>query len=381
MPGRFRVAAARCLALRSSGVTLVELLVVMSIISLLIAMLLPAVQAAREAARRSHCSNNLRQLAVAFQNYQSAIGVFPPAVIWSPSGEPLGAGIFPIGVIDRVGRTGDTGDDRVFANWAVLLLAHLEQEPMYRAWRMTLPVGHEANAPLRRSSLAVMNCPSDVHNHPANPFRRGLQAGLTTNEFARGNYGINVGPDADCVMGISGEEETCFNGFVVRGRDLLVNNDAIWGSGVAGVNRSFRPAEVTDGLSHTVVFDELRCGIDALDPRGVWALGQVGSSATARHGRLSDAGGPNPCDSPGEEFIGCHALTVKLGAGQLGCLQCTDLAADQEINSQGASRSLHPSGVLVALADGSVHFLLDSVDIGVWHSLHSRMDGTALAAR
>ena len=72
--------------------SLVEVLVAIGIISILMALLFPAVQAVREAARRSRCANNLRQIGLAIENYSSAHDAIPPAVIWEPAGEPLGGG-------------------------------------------------------------------------------------------------------------------------------------------------------------------------------------------------------------------------------------------------------------------------------------------------
>ncbi len=357
----------------SSGFTLVELLVSIGIIGILCALLLTAVQLVRESARRAQCQNNLRQLGIALQSYHARVGSLPPAVIWMPMGEPLGEGVLPIGVIDRVARFGKTADDTIYANWLIMLLPTIGEVDLYDRFQSALPISHQRNADLRQTNLPMLKCPSDSYNGAENQFKRGLGAGLSENEYARGNYAINVGPDDGCLKPGT-EEEPCLNGFFVRGVDLARENDQVWGTGIAGANRSFAFASVTDGLSNTIAVDEIRAGIDPLDPRGAWALGQVGSSCVARHGKLEGPGGPNNRDPETEEFIGCGALVERLGAGYLyrQDMLCSPSSPDSEVNIRAGARSLHPRGVNTLRCDGSVHFVRNEIDIDVWHALHTR---------
>ncbi len=354
------------------GFTLVELLVSLGIMAILMGLLLVAVQYARESARRTSCNNNLRQLGVALNNYHSTHSMLPPAVIWAPYGEPLGKGFLPIGVLDRVALFGATADDTIYANWVSMLLPHLEEQALFQQWDRAVPVSHERNAAVRVAELHFMKCPSDPYN--SEHFMRGLAFGLEGHEYARGNYAMNVGPDNDCIDGTMTEDGPCVFGFIAAGGDLLTKNSQVWGSGVAGVNRAFRFKDITDGLSHTVVLDEIRSGIDPLDPRGVWSLGQVPSSLIARHGKHSDAGRPNPVNNRSEEFIGCAALARKLGEGRLRAEQmpCFVVSPANEANTLGAARSMHSEGVNVLFADGSVHFVQDDVNAEVWHAIHTR---------
>src|SRR5579862_7385937 len=230
--------------------TLIELLVVIAIISTLAALLLPAVQAAREAARMTQCINNMRQLGIALHNYHDAQTMFPPAVVWNGGpGEPLGGGTLPVGVIDRVanGYSPTNGPDRVLANWALMLLPHLEQGNVYKDYNPSLPVDDPANALVRGTSLSVMLCPSDPFNNK--PYQRALLAGTAAGHtYARGNYAMNFGPDNGCFMGQAG----CTNGFYVDSLDLLKTNMHVWGTGLAGLNICFKIRDFPGGTSRFV---------------------------------------------------------------------------------------------------------------------------------
>jgi len=283
----------------------------------------------------------------------------------------------PIGVLDRVALRGDVSQDRIYANWVIMLLRHLEEASLRDRFDTRLPVAHDANR-ARSEEVAVMRCPSDAFNEVH--FQRGFSHGLANNEYARGNYAINVGPDAACVHGVTNSDESCVGGFFVSGLPLQTRNQQVWGSGLAGVNRSFRFGDVQDGLSKTVVVDEIRSGIDPLDPRGAWALGQLGSSIIARHGSSDDASGPNPAYDDSDEIIGCRDLVAKLGRAQLRSqgMGCYETAS--EANTQCGSRSMHPGGVNALCCDGSVHYLVDQIDRELWHAIHTRGGGESVGS-
>ena len=136
------------------GFTLIELLVVISIIAVLIALLLPAVQSAREAARRAQCVNNLKQIGLALFNYESSIGAFPPGYIDYQNN--------PINTPDL-----DMGPGW---GWAAMLLPFLEQQPLYNSINFSLGItvvsnpATAANSTAVVTSLAVFQCPSDGYN-------------------------------------------------------------------------------------------------------------------------------------------------------------------------------------------------------------------------
>src|SRR5438094_9439617 len=122
------------------GFTLIELLVVIAIIAVLIALLLPAVQKVREAASRTHCANNLKQLGLAFHNYHDMHRKFPPAFV---NNGPYGTSGFS------------------FAHgWAAFILPFIEQEALSRLYRWDLPLYETGNQPVMAKHLSVFQCPS-----------------------------------------------------------------------------------------------------------------------------------------------------------------------------------------------------------------------------
>ncbi len=354
------------------GFTIIELIVVIAIIGLLAALLLPAVQAAREAARATQCFNNLRQLGIALHNYHDVHTCFPPAVVWNGGpGEPLGNGVFPVGAIDRVaiGFSPANGPDRILANWVILLLPHLEQANTYKAFNQSLPVDDPANATARQVNLPFMLCPSDAYN--LKPYERALLAGTPTGHaYARGNYALNFGPNAPCYMG----QGTCTGGFFLDSPDLLHTNMRIWGSGLSGLNISFRMRDFPHGTTQFAALDEIRAGIDPLDPRGTWALGMAGASITVRHGIFTfpSSGPPNNLAPQGDQLDSCSAIVAKYGMDRLLELGMPCQQNIPAANSQATSRSMHPAGVHVLLLDGSAQYVSENTNPQIWQYLHSK---------
>lgn len=356
------------------AITMIELLVASAVLALLFALTLVALGAARESARRAQCAVQLRQVGIGLAAYHDSHRLFPPAVIWSPPGEPLGEGHLPIGVIDRVARFGDPAADTIYANWLLMLLPYLERSDLAARFDSRKPIGHADQHAVRTAVLSVLVCPSDAYNRSDNLYARGSAVGRFDNLYARGNYAINGGPDGNCVAGLPTEDGPCVFGFLTAGSDLRTTNHQVWGSGIAGVNRSFGLKDISGGSSHTVACDEIRAGVDPLDLRGAWALGQIGASGLARHGQHDDAGRPNHDQPSGEAFIGCTALTDKLGAAALVAqrMGCYSVELEYERNVQAGARSMHPGGVHVLKCDGAVAFVTDDIAAEIWHALHSR---------
>ncbi|QDV73589.1 DUF1559 domain-containing protein [Botrimarina mediterranea] len=343
--------------------TLVELLVVIAIIGILVALLLPAVQAAREAARRAQCMANIKNVALAVLNYESARKEFPAAISQETPITNLGVNV--------------TYD----STWLIDTLPYLESQAVYDLINpaQNIPGGTLAqttaanytNIQARSSEIAVLKCPSDPNN--AVPF----SSNTLGSDWARGNYAGNIGPGetynwagstsqspgAILSNGANGTTAGSPNP-MWKGTSTNVN----WPTNVKGVfgpNSTVTIAKVSDGTSKTMMIGEVRAGVAVGDPRGVWALPYAGSSTLAGHGSGGDANGPNNCFPQGsaddmsstllDSSFACSAALLDE------CMTCTK-QSDAYGFSQAAPRSLHPAGVTVAMVDGSVKFLSDDIE-------------------
>ena len=306
-----------------SAFTLIELLVVVAIIGVLISLLLPAVQAARQAARRIKCQSNLRQIGLALLNYETQWQCFPPSVNY---------------------RNPNVETDRErWANWAIMILPFLEQQTLHDAFDLSVPISDPVNRVPRGTSLSVMLCPSDAGNR--SPFAS--VAASEGDNWARGNYGANASLGAFS------------NGWWAAaspGAPRWISN---WHRGIMGANASVGTAQIKDGLSNTILLGELRIGLTPSDRRGVWALGGPGSSSLWQHG-CDDCPNPNACNTGSDNILDCASIVLALGQDTLlrECMDCCDGCT----GTQGGARSAHAGGIHVCLADGSVHFISDTIE-------------------
>lgn len=325
---------------RSRGFTLIELLVVISIIGILLALMVPAVNSARESARRSQCGNNIKQLALACLTYNGTYQVFPPAVEVLPN----------INV-----DSGITTTD-IRENWVMLILPQLDQLGLYNdietlfndknkqnankdiaaTLEATLANGRKISiAQCTSTVLESLLCPTDVSAR--NKF---VPANGNGREYARGNYGINMGARF--------------------ARLYPFNNDGArnWGythnRGVSGVHRSIGQADVRDGASNTILLSELRAGMNNVDSRGVWAIGIPGASITAANAWCGDDYGPNCLVTNSDDTWGCNSSNC-VPRLKMPCY------TSSSGGDQATARSSHAGGVQTAFCDGSLHWISDSV--------------------
>ena len=205
------------------GFTLIELLVVIAIIAVLVALLLPAVQQAREAARRSACQNNLKQLGLALNNYENQTDVFPPG--W-------------IGV--NAARQPDVEGHSGFG-WATFILPFLDQEPLLRSMTLERGILDPANTQAIQTTISVFRCPSDVGPERWTIHEEGTNRALT--ELATVSY---VGS-----WGTLEIEDTAFPGGAPLPAGQTARSD-----GAFYHNSSIRTADFLDGLSNTFLAGE-----------------------------------------------------------------------------------------------------------------------------
>ena len=340
----------RPVAGRSRGFTLVELLVVIAIIGVLVALLLPAVQAAREAARRSQCTNNLKNVALGVLNYHDAKQYFPAPVTMPDIGfEPL----YPT---------------RLFSNWAIDVLPYLEQQTLFRQFQInaTTRVSDAVNADARATPLAVMRCPSDAAKSE-------LFAGTHAQEgsnWARGNYGLNAfqfWPSSTYNRQAAGVVTPPPDGTTLP--ELI---DFNVGMGIVSTPTKYKwkMSRISDGTTNTIMLAEMRTGVSALDRRGVWAMGMCGSNIHCRHA-WNGAQTPNDCKSGVDDIYDISKVFQELGED---ALKADCMHAGPFDSGQSVVRSLHAGGAFVALADGSVRFIGDFVDTaGVEYEGHVGM--------
>ncbi len=365
-----------------AGFTLIELLVVIAIIAVLIALLLPAVQAAREAARRIQCTNNLKQLGLALHNYISSNDTVPPASLPTTlaNGSKINNGSFSA---------------------QVRLLPYLEQQPLYNAANFSLncingAAGALVNSTVVATRLNAVLCPSDTA-----PSWTMSPITAYTAVAAGNSYFASVGSSLEFA---SSETSGPPNG--IFGAAL------IWGPGNApGPGSLVTLASISDGTSNTVAFGEWRIGDGnnaTISPAtDIVLLGSYPSGVSRNSPATSLPAGANgftqwvqQCSAnlanPGDRanHTSDQGMTWAIGipsysignillapnAKTPGC--STTSQSSNTIFSPGlwTLSSNHPGGANVAMADGSVRFLKDSVNLNTIWALGSRAQGEIISA-
>lgn len=347
------------------GFTLVELLVVIAIIGILVALLLPAVQAAREAARRSQCINNLKQLSLAQLNFESAHGgLVYMAKFWTP--EEYTAGY-------TTGYYGTWCDDH---GWYIPLMPYIEEANLKDVGNPDLPLSNAANEIVRKTFIPMFACPSDI--------------GLQRNEWAdpqwarvRMNYVVNAG---NTVYG-QHTSGSCKGGKVFP--------DCRKFYGAPFIPRRYnRLAKITDGTSNTLMMSEVL----VLPENGETGWGGPYSDIETALGGQTFTGYNTPNsnlpDTLARQGEWWDNSAVKAGWTSQGLPQppivagsppagTPDDATDSRFMKQQyiTARSKHPGGVNASRCDGSVAFISDNIAPVVWDEMCSAASGQPIPSQ
>jgi prepilin-type N-terminal cleavage/methylation domain-containing protein/prepilin-type processing-associated H-X9-DG protein len=346
--------------MRRRGFTLIELLVVIAIIAVLIALLLPAVQAAREAARRAQCVNNLKQIGLAVMNYESNNGSLPPTGAVSPSGNPP----------QNIGNFG----------MKVRLLPFIEQQTLYN----TLNVSYNGEAPQGQNDTILTTqinaylCPSDA-NVPTQLYT--MVNGSGQKQVGYSSYPNNIGTI------------TSNNGGVLDGPAYLLGATA---NPTGAQGGTVTLAAITDGTSNTVIFSEfVRGRADTTSLTGVWQILVAPIAYPSTNSYVIPSTYSTSCQSSTTlastafNLKGCFWYNDKCGQGGgyshistpnlKSCMFNNDTDAFPGRTMVGAS-SNHPGGVNVAMLDGSVRFIKNTVAPLTWWALATKGNGEVLSS-
>lgn len=349
---------------RREAFTIVELLVVISVIGVLIGLLLPAVQAAREAVRRISCSNNLRQIGLAAQNYHAAFSRFPSGYVSYATND----GVTPASVqMDPV--TWDAGPGW---GWAVGLLPFAEGNTLIDNLRLNETIWSSANEKAIATTLPMFLCPSatggdrpfDILDEPGNPL---VIAGRQV-RVGRSHYVASHGQEScwgECGSAATGEVFT--NIYTSTTTIVTIDGDAgRVADGPFFRNSSTRFRDVTDGTSNTIFFGEHS---SALSDK-TW-VGVVPGAFT--HPRFS---------SPENGPDAAATLTLVHAGPSGGELDITGYPIIHPVNFPtyhvGQMFAQHPGGGYVGMGDGSVRFIGNFVDLFLWAELSSMNEGEVI---
>jgi prepilin-type N-terminal cleavage/methylation domain-containing protein len=350
--------------------TLVELLVVIAIIGVLVALLLPAIQAAREAARRSSCGNNLKQLGLALQNYHDARKTFPYSCVATSNTGTVASYTGNFGVV----ATGCDYDQQG-PNWVVAILPFIEGGNVISIYnKNAFYVDNPSNVSFRSSTLPFMLCPSDSNGTtpyvsttmPATSATTAGQVG----SWGRGCYAANAVVN-DLATSIAKSSpaslQTCWTSLLKRG--------------VMQPNVAASMKQITDGTSKTVILAEVRADITAGANRGVWALSGGASALYAfgcatvldtageGGGSQTDTGPNNPngdytttCATSNGTWVAAGGTTANGNAAAALGMGCASTGTKDD--KQVGPKSMHPGGVQSVFCDGSVHWIDETIQVG-----------------
>ena len=343
------------------GFTLIELLVVIAIIAILVAILLPAVQQAREAARRSQCKNNLKQMALAIHNYETAHNVFPPGYFYMPGdngttndyGSKTG---YPVaGGMEAANHMGIA--------WGTFLLPFVDQTALYETVDFNRPNFDVNSLEARETQLSLYLCPSDAYSEDNAVVRDDTVSPVE--QYACSSYAANYGPGHGVAVSPGDDTDD-------------VNLDATPEAGLEPANATIRAAggvfyrnsrtqvrDIVDGLSNTLAIGERHNG-PILDIDGSPITGSGGGHVLFENSWFSAC---RDLDEPDDDHGHMVLFDTEYGPNRA------------EGDGTGADRGVaapHNGHAQFVLCDGSVRSIAEVIDINTYRGLSSREGGELL---
>jgi prepilin-type N-terminal cleavage/methylation domain-containing protein/prepilin-type processing-associated H-X9-DG protein len=359
--------------------TLIELLVVIAIIAVLIALLLPAVQSAREAARRAQCTNNLKQLGLATHNYISTYGSFPSGAMWPCSNAPTsinmgacwGWGVGPL----------------------VQIFNFMEQATLYNAYNAAMGVWGSyppstsgptlwwANTTVFNTSTSSFLCPSDARQLPTSSQITVVNyGGNFGGPFAMGGFTGTIIPDRS-----SGEKGNPDPLALLPTAKTIGVQDVLDGTSNTGLWSEMLTPPATNVTAGMGKFFENRGFFNANAPNITpTAAGVLQFLATCQN---LPTGTKRQSSTMGYQWWSAYPAYVNSNYNHVGTpntRQCQSSALQDswgmDIYGTASPNSLHPGGVNVGFADGSVRFVKDSVNPQTWWALGTRANGEVVSS-
>jgi type II secretory pathway pseudopilin PulG len=292
-------------------------LLVIAIIGTLVALLLPAIQAARESARRASCENNLKQIGLAISNYESSHKVYPPGAVW--------------------GRWDPPKEVRFRGSLLIYILPYIEQEALFTAFDFKQLVTDGqilpgSGRPIGSTVIDSYICPSDDHYN-------GTFGGRGTFNYAASNGPTQLYDNPVC---------SCANPYDTRLEMAPIDNPENYAGPFTRLGVRTKASQITDGLSKTIFVGEVRVGCSA-HPQAGWAWTKNGngyySTLIPINYDTCNENAPDPCHRP-----------------------CS-------WNTAVGFKSAHPGGAEFVFGDGAVHFLNESIDAQSYQYLGAKADG------